>query len=761
MNKKIKLILIVLLMMIAIGVSYGYFSYYVLGNNGELISGDIYLDFEDSNTLNLTKFFPETPSEARARNDNIIIFNISGKNESTTDVFYKIMLSEGEEKEGYERFNAKDLRFDLVEINENNQQKTVVSDMSFARLNETVIYSTNVDAGTNSNITRTYKLRMWLDDRVLISDTDPRADYKATGEHAFKNHYASIKVSVKAESGTVKGFVRYNVNGEIQKQPIYEEEKTTIRQVSAPEGQINYEWSTNANGTGTKYKSNAEVEVNNDVTLYPIYINENVMNTFPTFVTSNKANIKEIYFNKSTTASLARYEEADASLKGDIATKGHVYTWLEQDLEDNLYRMYVESDSVTFLTFNSAMYNGLFKDYSKVTTIEFNNVDTSRIIRMGEHQGGMFSSCTKLVNIDLSNFDTRNVTNMQGMFSGCSSLINLDLSSFDTRNVTKFSVGNGNTDNVWYDGMFSGCNALQTIDLSSFDTRKVKYFDCMFFRCYALKEIDLSNFDTSSATHMGSMFYNCRSLTELDLSNFDTRNVISITTTYGGMFSGCSSLTSLDVSNFDTRNVTNMKSMFSGCSGLTTIDLSPLDTRNVTSMAGMFDGCSGLTTIDLSPLDTRNVTSMSSMFSGCSGLTTIDLSPLDTRNVTSMSSMFSGLSGLTSIDLSPLDTKNVTSMNGMFRYCSSLTELDLSNFDIRNVTNIQRMLSECTNLEKIYVSDLWVLNENLESTYMFYGCNKLVGQNGTKLSTTGNIRDATYAKVDEAGSPGYFWYKEA
>ena len=44
-----------------------------------------------------------------------------------------------------------------------------------------------------TEVNKTYKLRMWLGEDVLISDTNPDATYSAS---TYKNHYASIKVRV-------------------------------------------------------------------------------------------------------------------------------------------------------------------------------------------------------------------------------------------------------------------------------------------------------------------------------------------------------------------------------------------------------------------------------------------------------------------------------------------------------------------------------------------------------------------------------------
>ena len=227
------------------------------------------------------------------------------------------------------------------------------------------------------------------------------------------------------------------------------------------------------------------------------------------------------------------------------------------------------------------------------------------------------------------------------------------------------------------------------------------------------------------------------------------------------MFLGCSSLTNLDVSKFDTSQVTDMSWMFDSCSSLTNLDASKFDTSQVTDMVSMFDSCSSLTSLDVSKFDTSQVTNMGSMFDSCSSLTSLDVSKFDTSQVTSMRYMFYSCSRLTSLDASKFDTSKVTDMDSMFYTCISLTSLDVSKFDTSQVTNMNSMFAYCIKLSKIYVSEYnettgkgWTTKNVTDSDNMFIGATELVGGNGTVYNYS-NI-DATYARIDKEGEPGYF-----
>lgn len=188
-------------------------------------------------------------------------------------------------------------------------------------------------------------------------------------------------------------------------------------------------------------------------------------------------------------------------------------------------------------------------------------------------------------------------------------------------------------------------------------------------------------------------------------------------------------------------------------------DTSFANCTSLTSTSYWFKDCENLKTIKgISNLKTDNIKWMVLMFYGCSSLTNIDLSGFKTDEVESLSDMFHGCSSLKSIDLSSFNTYNVTRMNDMFYGCSSLTSLDLNSFNTEHVTLMDNMFAKCSNLQSIYVSEeKWSTINATKSKNIFYGCTKLVGGNGTKYDP--NHTDVEYARVDKAGTPGYFTAK--
>ena len=599
-NKKVIIALIFIIMISVLGVTYAFFEYYGVSADYVVSAGEVTLTFnEGTDTIDLTNIFPETKEEARERDDNVITFTVSGVNTTENkDIWYEIMLNEGDEDPTLTRFLPKELMFDLTEINPDGTKKLVVDNMNFSEFDDTRIWVNTILKENETTFTRTYELRMWLSDKVLISDTVENADY-TTSE--FRQRYASVRVSV---------FGDFN------------------------------EKSNPYNYLAKKSTSSSAF--------------------WPTSIENVKTNITQVNFVSLPQNEIdTRY--AAASIKEDVTntTKGgSVKAWLETDTtDDTKYIMYVASDGITYFHVNSGYMfyrftnlkefnfenintsnvtnmSSMFYNCSGLTTLDVSNFNTSNVTTMSS----MFSGCSGLTSLDVSNFDTSNATNMSSMFSVCGSLISLDVSNFDTGQVTDMSR------------MFNICSNLTNLDVSNFDTSAVTSMSSMFSGCRSLTSLDVSNFDTSQVTDMIGMFNSCSSLTNLDVSNFDTSNVTKMGNgrfTESGMFEGCSSLTNLDLSNFDTSSVNDMGMMFYGCSNLTSLDLSSFYTSSVTNMASMFRNCGALKKLDLSSFDIGKVTDTGYMFSGCSNLVTIYANTdWNTGKVTSSTNMFSSCSKL-------------------------------------------------------------------------------------------------------------------
>ena len=584
-GKKNLIIIAIVIAISLIGVTYAFFEYYGIGSNQKVTAGAVNLILnEGKDTINITNVFPETIEEARkeGRTDNVITFTVSGINTTEDqDIYYEIMLNEGDSEAGMTRFDPEDLVFDLIELNEDETEGTyLVNAMSFKDFNSRRIWVNTVYHQTETVVNKTYKLRMWLSEDVLISNSNPNADYPATG---YENHYASVKVSVYGDF--------------VEKQQPY-----------------NYmaRLGTTDLGTGGV----------DDIAFWPNAIYE------------QSQKIKSVSFISMDKKSIdTRYEVA--TIKEDVSdtTKsGNVKVWLENDelvtnddgTETQYYKMYVASEGTTFFPENSDL---MFYNFSNLSEINFENINTTQTNIMSR----MFYGCSSLTTLYLNSFDTRSVTNMRMLFFGCKKLESLIIDNFDTSQVTDMAymfyncyklldldLSHFDTSNVTLMGnMFLGCDSLVELDLSNFNTSQVTSMTNMFYSCNNLIRLDISNFDTSNVKNMSYMFYECKSLTTLNLDSFNTTSV----KTMACMFNYCESLTELDVTNFNTSQVTDMSYMFGACRVLGVLDLSNFDTSAVTTTEKMFSGCWALTTIYANTdWNTTTLTNSTSMFNACTKL---------------------------------------------------------------------------------------------------------------------------------------------
>ena len=194
-KKKRNLILglVLVLLLLVVGVTYAFFTY-ESGTKSDIVTGQIYMNYEETSTISLTGVFPETKAQALARQDEngVFEFTITGRNTSKYPVYYEIDLLEGGVMTGKTEQSTKILP-EHVMIYLEKDGVPVIEGKTYADWNNKPIYVETVPAGTTSNIEHKYTLRMWISDKITISDTDPNADYTT---EEWNDAYTSLKVRV-------------------------------------------------------------------------------------------------------------------------------------------------------------------------------------------------------------------------------------------------------------------------------------------------------------------------------------------------------------------------------------------------------------------------------------------------------------------------------------------------------------------------------------------------------------------------------------
>jgi len=192
MKKKL-LFLIIPILIIMLGVSYAFFSFENIGDSSEVITGQMYLKYaNNSNKLKLSNIFPETEVKALARTDNVISFTVRGKNtHKDKSVLYSVGITYGDEITGKTRVKPEHIK---VRLEKNGE--VVVDGLTYTEWNEQGIWNEVVVSNTTDEIVDNYTLRVWVSEDVLISDSNPEADYSTD---VWNNSYISLKVVVDGE----------------------------------------------------------------------------------------------------------------------------------------------------------------------------------------------------------------------------------------------------------------------------------------------------------------------------------------------------------------------------------------------------------------------------------------------------------------------------------------------------------------------------------------------------------------------------------
>ncbi len=201
-NKK-QLIVIGIITVLLIGIlgfTYALFSYNKTGLNQQLVTGDIYMHYKESNTLSLNNALPSNTYDP----NTYFEFTVDGKNTNTKyNIWYEIVLNYGDSPVDATRtirIEDRFLKFRLVEVEENEtthelEENEIFTNKSYNNIQGNVIHVSTIPANTMNEIIHTYRLYMWIDNAVIIGNTN-EADY--TMEN-WNKVYGSVKVGVRGD----------------------------------------------------------------------------------------------------------------------------------------------------------------------------------------------------------------------------------------------------------------------------------------------------------------------------------------------------------------------------------------------------------------------------------------------------------------------------------------------------------------------------------------------------------------------------------
>ena len=215
-EKKVIIIsnIIITVLVLTIGVTYAIFSFSKVLKNINLVAGDIYMHYNETNQINIQDVMPSDTYDK----SNYFEFTIDGKNTHTKyGILYNVDLVYGNDETNKVRIQDKFLNFRLVEV-KNNKEIILRDELILDNINNITIYSSTIPANTTNEITRTFRLYMRIDSSVNIcsGDITDDCDYTLTD---WSNLFASIKVNVNGKYVEGTNFVeaiknRYNGSGQ-------------------------------------------------------------------------------------------------------------------------------------------------------------------------------------------------------------------------------------------------------------------------------------------------------------------------------------------------------------------------------------------------------------------------------------------------------------------------------------------------------------------------------------------------------------------
>ena len=121
------------------------------------------MNYTESNQINLENAVPMSKTAALQLENNTFEFTITGKNQSKKDVYYGISIVYGDEQKSKTRLKDEDIDVYLT-----SGETVLVDAARYKSLNDTRIWADKIPANTNQEVTKNYKLRMWVDENVVM-----------------------------------------------------------------------------------------------------------------------------------------------------------------------------------------------------------------------------------------------------------------------------------------------------------------------------------------------------------------------------------------------------------------------------------------------------------------------------------------------------------------------------------------------------------------------------------------------------------------
>ena len=237
-NKRKKVItisLIVILLMLCVGISFAVWNYGFVGGANTIDTGNVSIEFLESNTniINIENALPISDTDVKKQSETFD-FSVKTTTSKKMDIIYEIYLEKLDVETGAIALTDDEVKVYLTDYEGN----VLLNPTKISELNsEKMIYADiNKHDGTNNEISKKFKLRVWLDEKVEASK------FYDENAQTVKKYQYKFKVGVKAKDNLDTSGANAPVPSDNMIAVYYDEDAEVWKKADSTNKSSTYQW---------------------------------------------------------------------------------------------------------------------------------------------------------------------------------------------------------------------------------------------------------------------------------------------------------------------------------------------------------------------------------------------------------------------------------------------------------------------------------------------------------------------------------------
>ena len=234
-KKVITILLVIILLMLTIGISFAVWNYNFVGSANTIDTGEVSLEFLESNTdiISIENALPISDSDGKNQSETFD-FSVKTTTSKQMDIIYGVYLEKLDVETGAIALADDEVKVYLTDYEGN----VLLNPTKISELNsENMIYvDTNTHDGTNNEISKKFKLRVWLDEKVEASK------FYDENIKTVKKYQYKFKVGVKAKDNLDTSGANEPVPSDNMIAVYYDEEAEVWKKADSTNKSSTYQW---------------------------------------------------------------------------------------------------------------------------------------------------------------------------------------------------------------------------------------------------------------------------------------------------------------------------------------------------------------------------------------------------------------------------------------------------------------------------------------------------------------------------------------